>query len=400
MSHKTLKIVLPLAVIAVAGAVAAWMILSRSEPEARVPEVPVPLVRAIEVELRDLTLTVKSQGTVSPRTESVLLPEVAGRVIEVSPSFVSGGFFEEGELLLRIDPHDYRQALVQARAAVAQAELRLASERAEADVARREWEELGQGGDPPPLTVREPQLAEAEAALAAARAAVVNAERNLERTEIRAPYDGRVRQKQADLGQYVSPGSPLGTIYAVDYAEIRLPLPDEDLAFLDLPLVYRGEAATSRGPEVELSATFAGKTHHWRGRIVRTEGEIDPRSRMVHAVARVKDPYGRGNDPDRPPLAVGLYVEAAIRGRRVENVALLPRSALREDGRLLVLTDDDRLAFREIEILRRTREEIVVSSGLADGERVCLTNLTAVTDGMKVRVTGGGPAAAAERQAS
>ena len=266
--------------VAIAGGAAAWMILSRSEPEARIPEVPLPLVQVIDVELRDLTLTVTSQGTVSPRTESELVPEVAGRVIEVSPSFVSGGFFEAGELLLRIDPHDYRQAVVQAGSAVAQAELRLASEQAEADVARREWEELGEGGEPPPLTLREPQLAEAEAAVAAARAALLNAERNLERTEIRAPFAGRVRQKQVDVGQFVSPGSPLGTVYAVDYAEIRLPLPDEELAFLDLPLVYRGEAAKKSGPEVD-----AARDLRRRDASTGAGGSCAPRARSTRGAA-------------------------------------------------------------------------------------------------------------------
>jgi RND family efflux transporter MFP subunit len=384
--NTLLKILLPIVVLAVAG-LAAWaMIASRPEPEVRAPEVPVPLVRAVEVELSDRVLTVESQGTVSPRTESVLVPEVAGRVIEVSPSFVSGGFFEAGEVLLRIDPHDYREALVQARAAVAQAELRVAMEQAEADVARREWEDLGEQGEAPPLTARVPQLAEAEAALAAARSAVSSAERNLDRTEIRAPFDGRVRQKQVDVGQYVAPGTPIGTVYAVDYAEIRLPLPNADLAFVDLPLVFRGDAADARGPEVVLRADFAGRTHEWRGRIVRTEGEIDPRTRMVHAVARVKDPYGHGDDPGRPPLAVGLFVQAEITGQTAKDVAILPRSALRDDGTVLVVDEEDRLRIRPVEVLRAARGEVVISSGLANGERVCLTSLAAVSDGMRVRV--------------
>jgi RND family efflux transporter MFP subunit len=305
--------------------------------------------------------------------------------------------------LLRIDPHDYRQALVQARSAVAQAQLRLAMEQAEADVALREWKDLGEGGDPPPLTARVPQLAEAEAALASARAAVTTAERNLARTEIRSPFAGRVRAKQVDVGQYVAPGSPLGTIYSVDFAEIRLPLPDEDLAFIDLPLIYRGEVATGDGPRVTLLASFAGETFEWEGRLVRTEGEIDPRSRMVHAVARVKDPYARGRDRDRPPLAVGLFVDAEIHGRTVESVAVIPRSAVRDDGRVLVLDEEDRLRFREVDVLRTTKSEAVVRSGLATGERVCISALAAVTDGMRVRVVDGKPessVADAERQAS
>lgn len=387
MKSKWLKVLLPVLVVAVGALGARVLILAKPEPQPREPEVPVPLVRVAEVRHQEVTLSVASQGTVTPRTESVLVSEVAGRVIEVAPAFVSGGFFEENEVLLRIDPRDYRQALIQARANVASAEVRLELERAEAEVARKEWGELGDG-DASPLTLREPQVREAEAALEAARAAVVTAERNLDRTEIRAAFAGRVRTKQADVGQYVTPGTPLGTVYAVDYVEIRLPLPDRDLAFLDLPLVYRGEAARN-GPEVLLRAEFAGKTYEWRGRIVRTEGEIDPRSRMVHAVARVKDPYARGADPGRPPLAVGIYVEAEIIGRTLEDVAVIPRAALRTDGRVLVVDAEERLGFREVEILRSTQESVVVGAGLAEGERVCISALSAVTEGMRVRVLDG-----------
>ena len=381
-----LKAVLPILVLAV-GAIGAFaMYMSRSEPETTIPEVPVPLVRVQEIELRELQLSVESQGTVSPRTESVLVPEIAGRVIWVAPSFASGGFFEADEPLLRIDPHDYRQAVVRARAEVARAELRLAQEKAEAEVARREWKELGVG-EATPLTLHEPQLAEAEATLEASRAALRQAERNLDRTEIRAPYAGRVRTKQVDVGQHVTPGTPLAMVYAVDFAEIRLPLPDGEMAFLDLPLDYRGETGRRSGPEVILRAEFAGRTHEWEGRIVRTEGEIDPRSRMVHAVARVGNPYARGDDPDRPPLAAGMFVDAEILGRVVDGVAVVPRASLRQDGRVLVVDEGDRLRLREVEVLRRTPETVIVSAGLAAGERLCITPLAAVTDGMRVRTS-------------
>ena len=387
--NKLLKVVLPVVVIGIGVAAALAMIWSRAEPEKRRVEPLVPLVRVHHVALQDVRLKVISQGTVSPRTESVLVPEVSGRIIEVSPSFASGGFFEAGGLLLRIDPQDYRQALVQARSAVAQAELRRALELAEAEVAREEWTDLGEGSATP-LTLHEPQLAEAEAALAAAHAAAEQARRNLERTEIRAPYAGRVREKLVDLGQFVNRGAPMATIYAVDYAEIRLPLPDSDLAFVELPLGYRGEQDDASGPEVVLQANFAGRVHEWRGRIVRTEGVIDPKSRYVHTVARVRDPYGRGDDPGRPRLAVGMFVKAEILGRSVENAAVLPRAALRGDGRVLVVDADERLRFRAVGILRSTRDEVIVSSGLNDGDRVCLSTLAAVTDGMRVRTAGDG----------
>jgi len=384
---KWQKVTYPLVVIVIGALGAGAMLLARKEPETRIPEPPVPLVRVMPVALEDLLLSVKSQGTVSPRTESTLVTEVAGRVLEVHQSFVAGGFFEEGDLLLEIDPYDYRQALIQARSAVAQAQLRLAQEQAEAEVAREQWEDLG-GGEASPLTLRVPQVAEAEAALASAGATVVRAERDLERTRIRAPYAGRVREKNVDRGQYVTPGTPLAKIYAVDFAEIRLPLPDADLAFVDLPLVYRGSETRRPGPEVILRSEFAGRSYEWRGRLVRTEGEIDPRSRMVHTVARVKDPYGRGDDPDRPPLAAGMYVEAEIIGRAVEGVAVIPRTALRSGSRVLVVDDDDRIEFRDVVVLRVSDDQAVIGSGLSDGERVCLSNLAAVTDGMRVRIFG------------
>ena len=183
------------------------------------------------------------------------------------------------------------------------------------------------------------------------------------------------------------PGTPLATIYSVDSAEIRLPLPDDELAFVDLPLSYRGEYEGGPGPSVLLRARFAGRTYEWEGRIVRTEGEIDPRSRMIHAVARVDDPYARGGDPTRPPLAAGLYVDAEIEGRVARQVAVLPRSALRGDDQVLVVSDDDRLHIRTVEILRTTQDQVIIGSGLDEGERVCLSPLVAVTEGMQVRTT-------------
>jgi RND family efflux transporter MFP subunit len=383
--NRWLKVVLPVAVILIGALGAGAMMMSRKAPQTRTARIEAPMVRTMDVVLQDLRLTVRSQGTVSPRTESTLVPEVAGRVIYVYPSFASGGFFETETVLLKIDPHDYRQALIQTHAGVAQAELRLAREEAEADVAREEWSDLGQG-EASALTLHVPQIAEATAAVAAARSAVVRAERDLERTMIRAPYEGRVRAKQVDLGQYVTPGTPLATIYAVDFAEVRLPLPDAELAFVDLPLVYRGADTAGPQPEVILRAEFAGKVHRWHGRIVRTEGEIDPKSRMVHTVAQVRDPYGRGEDPDRPPLAAGMYVEAEIIGREVSNVAVIPRTAIRNGDQVLIVDADNRLRFRKVEILRYEDEWAIVAAGLAAGERISISNLATVTDGMSVRV--------------
>lgn len=393
-----LKFAAPVIVLLAAGAGALALAGKAPAPETRRVETPAPLVRVQTVTPIDTRLTVHSQGTVRPRAESRILPEVSGRVIWVAPRFVDGGFFEPGAPLLRLDPYDYEQAVVRARAEVAAARLRLAQEEAEAEVARREWAELGEG-EAPPLTLREPQMENARAALAAAEAAVDRARRDLERTEITAPpYPGRVREKSVDVGQTVSPGTALGTVYSIDTAEVRLPLPDGELAFLDLPLAYRGESVSS-GPAVTLHADFAGRRHSWRGRIVRTEGVIDAESRMVHAIAEIRDPYGRGENPDRPPLAVGMFVEAEIEGIAVEGVTILPRSAVRDDGRVAVAGPDDRLQLRQVDVLRTTRQEAIVRGGLEAGDRVILSTLDAPVEGMPLRVTqeSGAPAAEGAR---
>ncbi len=380
-----LKILLPLLVIVAGGLVARKMIRSRPPVEIHEPEVMIPAIRTIEVQPESVRLSVKAYGTVVPRTESVLAPEIAGRIIYVSPSLRSGGFFEDGERLVQLDSIDYELAAVQARSAVAQAQLRLEQEQAEAAIALREWQSLGEG-EASSLLKREPQLAQAQAALESAGAAAQQTERNLARTEILAPFAGRVRVKHVDLGQFVTPGTPLATIYSVDSAEIRLPLPDEELAFVNLPLNYRGENQPLYQPRVIIRARFAGSEHTWFGRIVRTEGEIDAQTRVVHAIAQVENPYGRGKDPTRPPLAVGMFVEAEIAGHLAENIFQVPRVALRGKDRVLVVDEDSRLRFRRVEVLRSSDDKVLISKGLTAGERVSVAILESVVDGMQVRV--------------
>ncbi len=382
---RFLKLGIPIVVLAV-GIYGAWtMIQSRPQVETRPPEVQAPLVRTLEVQRQDIRLKVRSQGTVAPRSESTLVPEVSGRVTYISPSLAAGGFFEQDDVLLRIDRRDYEFALVRAQAEVAQAELRLEQERAESEVARTEWSDLGRG-EATPLVLREPQLSQALAALEGAGASVEKAELDLSRTEILAPFAGRVREENVDVGQFVNRGTPIATLYSVDYAEVRLPLPDGQLAYLDLPLVYRGEDSERPMPKVVLRATFAGREYTWSGRLVRTEGEIDPGSRMVQAIAQVGNPYGRTGDRNRPPLAVGLYVEAEIHGRYLRNVAVIPRAVVRGKNTLLIVDSDKRLHFRDVEVLRADREQVIVGSGLESGELICVSPLEIAVENMQVRV--------------
>ena len=379
-----LKLLLPIAVLAVASFAAYIMIINRPQVMTQPPVITPPGVRVHEVTLETVQLSVLSQGTVRPRTESQLVPEISGRVTWVAPSFAEGGFFDAGDVLVTIDPFDYQQALVSSRSQLAQARLQLALEEAEAEVAQREWEELGRG-DPRELTMRKPQLEDARAAVAAAEANVRRVRRDLERAEITAPYIGRVRRKNADVGQFLTVGTPVATIYAVDVAEIRLPLPDAELAYLNLPLSYRSSEERP-GPHVTLRSTFAGKTHEWQGNVVRTESELDPATRMVHVVAEVLDPYAPGPDSDRPPLAVGMYVEAEIEGRQFTDVAVLPRAALRGRSQVLVVNIEDRLYSRAVDVLRSTAESIFVRGGLKTGDLVVVSAIDHPTEGMRVQL--------------
>jgi RND family efflux transporter MFP subunit len=381
-----LMVLLPVAVLALGGWSAKTMIDSRPEPEKKTPQVTAPLVRVMRARTENVRLTVETEGVVAPRTESQLVPEISGRVMWASPSLVAGGFFDEGQVLLKIDPREYELAVIGARSAVAQAKTRVATEEQEASVARKEWESLGEG-EPTPLVLREPQVAEAKAAQASAEAALGQAQFDLERTIVKAPFDGRLWEKSVDVGQYVQRGQAVARLYAVDVAEVRLPIADEQLAYVALPLAYRNveSSQNATGPAVTLKTDFAGETYHWNGRIVRTEGEIDPRTRMVHAIAQVEDPYARAGQSRRPPLAVGMFVKAEIHGKGVRAIPI-PRTAVRGENTVLVVTAENKIEFRRLDIFRQERDRVLARGGIAEGEQICVSTLEAAVEGMPVRI--------------
>jgi RND family efflux transporter MFP subunit len=327
-----------------------------------------PLVEVLVLEAMTAKFEISSQGTVNPRTETTLSAEVFGTISEISPKFVAGGVFQAGEVLLRIDPTNYDVALLQAEALVTQRQI-------EHDGAKK-LQSQGYRA--------ESEYASAVAALASARAEQVRAQRNLERTYIRVPYEGIVRSKNTDLGEYVSAGTPLGVVFATDFAEIRLPLTDHDLAYIDLPdtadVAGSGEAA---GPMVRLSARQKGQDVEWPARIVRTEGVVDEKSRVTYAVARVKDPYQlHGNGV---PLPVGTFITAVIEGTVAENIIQIPRGIVRGTDELVFVDAEDKIDIRNVNIVRSDAKHAYISGGAAPGERVVVTVLESAIDGLKVR---------------
>jgi multidrug efflux system membrane fusion protein len=379
----SLKVILPIMVLAAGTVGTVGIIAARPSVPTHQPTHRLPVVRIMSAEPRTVLLHIEAQGSVVPRTESELVAEVSGQIIWASPRFASGGFFEPDEVLVQIDPGDYEVAVERADAALARAESQLELAQAAGERQRRLAGRSVSSSAQLDDAVSGARVAEAN--YREARAALTQARRNLERTQMLAPFAGRVRRKHVDVGQFVARGSPVARIYAVDYAEVRLPIPDRDAAFVDLPIDYRNEETAGEGPSVELHASFAGRGYRWRGRIVRTEGELDPKTRMIHAVARVEDPYGRGDDPDRPPLAVGLFVNAEIEGRRVENAIVIPRSALRGHSEVVIVDAENRLRIRRVEVLRRNPRTVILRNGVEAGEKLCTAPLPVVVDGMQVR---------------
>jgi len=375
------KVIAPIALLAGLMLFAAGLVATGPGIEREEASRELLTVRVLRPVAEDVGLRVRSQGTVEPRTESALIPEISGRVVELSPALVSGGFFEQGDVLLRIDPRDYEANVARARARLARAAGEMEHARRtlarQADLAKRS---VNSGAD---YDDARRDAAVSEAGFAEARVALDQALRDLERTEIRAPFDGRVRDENIDVGQFAERGRAVATLYATDYVEVRLPIPDHELAYLDLRL--RGpDGAESAAPAVSFRAHFAGAEHVWEGRVVRTEGEIDSRSRMVNVVARVEDPYAHEEGVDRPPLAVGLFVRAEIAGPVAESVIAVPRVALREDGRLLVVDRDGRLRLRAVDVVRRERDRALVRAEFESGENICVSPVQVVVEGMRV----------------
>lgn len=381
-----LRAIPPLAVLTVSSAICYWIFWSEPEPRKFPQRESLPKVSVERLQPESYQVWLGSQGTVQARTESALISEARGKIIAISPSFRAGGFFEEGDVLLEIDPRDYQTAVVSAKAELARAKLALAEEKANAEQAFVDWRRLNPNEEPPDLVVRKPQLDQAKANEASAQARLDNAELNLERTRIVAPYAGRILSKNVDIGQFVTSGNALAQIYAVDYAEIRLPLSERELGYIDLQESYRGETVDeSNQPIVKLTTTVGKDVVEWEGRVVQAEGAFDTRSRQLFMVAQVDNPYGKRAD-GRPPLKVGSFVQAKIKGALLENVFVIPRKFYRKNEYVVIIDEDNQLRRKSIEVEWSDEDSLVVSGGLKTGERMCLTPLSFPAEGMRVAV--------------
>ena len=383
--RKLMKIIFPIIIILSGIVIMLVLIAIRPEPKKEVKADPGILVQLLEVKKTSLPIVVKGTGTVTAAEEVTINPQVSGRIIRVSPQFAVGGFFRKDEILFEIEDTDYRLALDRAKAARAKAEYDLASMESQALIARSEWERLNRDNQeqPNPLVLFEPQLKNSLSALASAEASVRQAVLDLERTGIKAPFNCRVRSENIDPGQYVKSGSIVALLAGTDNAEILVPLPLEDLRWLVIP--RSGE--TDAGSSAVVSLHIGEKIYEWQGRVVRSTGEVDPKTRMMKLVVRIHDPYGlKGtSDTEKPSLADGSFVDVRFMGAKLENMFVIPRSAFRDASTVWIMDKEEKLLIREVITGRIEREKVIISEGLADGDRVVLTNISGAANGMRLR---------------
>lgn len=374
------RFLLPVAILALAALLASAMALNRPPPERRPPEPRLLPVEVLVTATETGRFTFSSQGNVQPLRETGLVAEVSGRVLDVAEAFQVGAFVAAGTPLLRIDPRDYETAVARAEAALAGRIAQLEQERARATQAERDWRSMGRG-EASPLVLRTPFVAEAEAAVRAAEADLDAARVALERTTVRAPYDGLIRARAVDLGQFVAVGTALGRIAGVERVEVRLPLSEAEAAFIELP------KGIGVGPEITLESTGPAGRRQWPARIVRSEGVVDTRTRLIHVVAEVEDPYALRRPGE--VLALGSFVQARIPGRPIAGLIPVPRGALRGADQLVLVDASDRIELRRVEVVFADAERAWISTGIEPGERVVTTVLESPVPGTAVRVLAG-----------
>jgi RND family efflux transporter MFP subunit len=369
------QIIIPIAILAI-GVVAFLGFSSMKKPPEEKAEVDnTPIVAVENISVMPMELEVSSYGVVKPKYETTIVAQVNGEIVELSDTFVRGGLIKKGQLLARIDPNDYHAALIDAQANMASARAALEKEVAQGKVAEREWK-LITNTSPTELSLRKPQLAQELARVKSAQAAVLRAERNLQRTQIKAPYDAMISSRTIGLGSYVGVGSEIGMLQGTAIAEVRLPVADNQLQFL----IDQGQQA-----KVNLSGTYAGKEIEWRAEIARNEGVVDSNSRMSYLVAEIKDPYHltNANAENDMPLRFGSYVQAKIIGVQVANASIVPRYLVVND-RVAILDNESKLHYAEVNIVRQQGGDVVISNGLLDGDKLIVSALDYPVDGMKL----------------
>ena len=384
---RHLKWILPLLLIVFAVLASRMIKHSRPVAPAVASETKLASVRVITAKSTSFEPQIYTQGIVRPKRAIELVPEVAGKIIWVSPNFTNGGSYAKGETLVRIDPRNYEFAIERAKANVADASAKLELEIAEGNIARQDWDDISEGRAATDLALRKPQLAGAKAKLSSTIADIRKAELDLNRTNISAPFKGRVDVKRSDIGQYVSLGSNLADLYSTDIAEIHLPLTDKQLSKIDLQALYKKTSSKNKNLKVSLEANVGGVARIWQGYIMRTSGAVDQASRVFNIIVEVKNPYDIKQGG--APLLNGLFVKAKIAGIKIDDVVEVPRAAIRNQSQIVIVDGDNKMWSRPIEIVHNQAQSVLVR-GISSGAKIVVSPLDVLIEGTEVTVLGQG----------
>lgn len=387
------KILFPIIILGTLLWVSWYLVQMRPDPKAKEMKRKIPFVEIIRAEKKPLRSSILAYGTIQPRTLTTLIAEVPGIIEQVAPfaqesqtntSFRAGGFFRKGDLLLTIEETDLITMKAEARANLRRAELQLLQEQEYAKQAKIEWgdRDWNLASD---LVKRIPQIEKAVAETKAAEARLTQASRDLNRSQVRAPFEGRILQTMADVGQQVGAGASasLAQIYALNSAEINFALSRSAMNFLGFSDGFKPSDELS--VQVEVLSPEEKVLH--TGILDRSEGVVDPRTRLTNLIARVDkcfaNPYAE--KPVSFPLAVGQFVNLRLWGAEV-NVFLIPESAFRTQDSILLVNDENRLVTRKISVIHRANKLAWVTEGLNDGEQICVTPIEIISEGMQINV--------------
>lgn len=384
MKEKIMKWVLPFIIILAGLGLMMLLNSSRAVSVKEVKKEMGALVHVMSAVQTKHQVVVEGTGIVQPSREITVVPEVSGLITYVSPYFVAGGFFKKSEIMFEISDADYKLAIEQAKAKKVNAEYELSIIESRARIARTEWEKIAINTDksPNPLVLYEPQMKNARAALAAAAAALHQSQLELERTKVVAPFNCIVRSESVAAGQYVRAGSTAAVIAGTDSVEIAAPFALEELRWLDIPLQPKG----GKGSPAVVTVRVGEDAYHWNGHIVRSQQEVDEKTRMVKIVIEVKEPYKLSGSNKKYPLAINTFVEVSIKGKTISGISI-PKAAFRENSTVWVMDNENKLRIRNVTPVRTERETVIIGNGLSHGDVVVKTNLSGVADGMKLRIS-------------
>ncbi len=374
------RILIPIAILLAGFGAWTWLGKPVEEPKPVHSESQKIKSERLVLQPADYQITINTQGTVRAHHSTTLTPLVSGTIVKVNPNFEDGAFFNKGDILMELDPADLKAEMTAAESRLARAEASLAREQAQAKQAKLNWEDIGYEEEPSPLVLRIPQLKEANALVTAAQAELEQASRNLDRAKVRAPFDGRVKDRLIGLGQAVNATTPLGEVFATNHAEVRLPITPSQIPFISLP-----NGQQNRTIEVTLTDALSNSDHEWKAQVVRTEGTLDEKSRELFAIARINDPYGRKSK--EPELRIGQPVRASVKGIELKDVFVIPRQAVRGINRIyLIDRDEPKIMKTYIEPIWSNEKVLIVKEGLEPGAWLATSSLPYAPNGAPVEI--------------